>query len=126
VSTSAAPLEWLLSAAAIDSGLDRKMLAGLLLELARNVDANIDVDPTGIVPFDPRLEQLRTLLLGREIGCRDTSVMFWMIPGSWHRRQSRSPADRPSRGDDGSVNAGTCFGSSVGAIPTPSWTSSVR
>jgi methionine synthase II (cobalamin-independent) len=33
-----APLDWLLSPAAIDTGLDRKMLAGLLLELARNVD----------------------------------------------------------------------------------------
>ena len=43
------------------------MLAGLLLELARNVDANVCVEPTGIVPFDPRLEQLRFLLLGREI-----------------------------------------------------------
>jgi outer membrane protein OmpA-like peptidoglycan-associated protein len=67
VSTSAAPLEWLLSPAAIDTGLDRKMLAGLLLELARNVDANVGLEPTGITPFDPRLEQLRTLLLGREI-----------------------------------------------------------
>jgi outer membrane protein OmpA-like peptidoglycan-associated protein len=67
VSTSAAQLEWLLSAATIDTGLDRKMLAGLLLELARNVDANVGAEPTGITPFDPRLEQLRTLLLGREI-----------------------------------------------------------
>jgi outer membrane protein OmpA-like peptidoglycan-associated protein len=67
VSTSTAPLEWLLSPAAIDSDLDRKVLAGLLLELARNVDANVGLEPTGIVPFDPRLEQLRTLLLGREI-----------------------------------------------------------
>jgi outer membrane protein OmpA-like peptidoglycan-associated protein len=67
VSTSAAPLEWLLSPAAIDTGPDRKVLAGLLLELARNVDANVGVEPTGIVPFDPRLEELRTLLLGREI-----------------------------------------------------------
>ncbi len=67
MSTSAAPLEWLLSPAAIDTGLDRKMLAGLLLELARNVDANVGLEPTGITPFDPRLEQLRTLVLGREI-----------------------------------------------------------
>ena len=53
--------------AAIDTGTDRKVLAGLLLELARNVDANVGAQPTGITPFDPRLEQLRTLLLGREI-----------------------------------------------------------
>ena len=67
MSTSAAPLEWLLSPRSLDSGLDRKALAGLLLELARNVDASVDTEPTGIVPFDPRLEQLRYLLLGREI-----------------------------------------------------------
>ena len=64
---STAPLDWLLSPAAIDTGLDRKMLAGLLLELARNVDPNVGTEPTGIAPFDPRLEQLRFLLLGREI-----------------------------------------------------------
>jgi outer membrane protein OmpA-like peptidoglycan-associated protein len=65
--TSAAPLEWLLSPGAIETGIDRKVLAGLLLELARNVDANVGMEPTGIVPFDPRLERLRFLLLGREI-----------------------------------------------------------
>ena len=65
--TSAAPLEWLLSPGAIETGIDRKVLAGLLLELARNVDANVGMEPTGVVPFDPRLEQLRFLLLGREI-----------------------------------------------------------
>jgi outer membrane protein OmpA-like peptidoglycan-associated protein len=64
---SAAPLEWLLSPGAIETGLDRKVLAGLLFKLARNVDANVGMEPTGIVPFDPRLEQLRFLLLGREI-----------------------------------------------------------
>jgi outer membrane protein OmpA-like peptidoglycan-associated protein len=67
VNTSAASLEWLLSPAASDTGIDRKALAGLLLELARNVDANVGIEPTGIISFDPRLEQLRTLLLGREI-----------------------------------------------------------
>ena len=67
MSASAAPLEWLLTPAAIESGLDCKTLAGLLLELARNVDSGVGVESTGITPFDPRLEQLRTLLLGREI-----------------------------------------------------------
>ncbi|HVQ62216.1 MAG TPA: hypothetical protein VMS53_09060, partial [Burkholderiales bacterium] len=43
------------------------MLAGLLVELARNIDARVDSQPTGITPFDLRLDQLRTLLLGREI-----------------------------------------------------------
>ena len=67
MSTSTAPLEWLASPATVDTGLDRKVLAGLLLELARNVDANAGAEPTGITPFDPRLERLRVLLLGREI-----------------------------------------------------------
>jgi hypothetical protein len=68
VSTSAAPLEWLLSAGRIDTGIDREMLAGLLLELARGTfDANAGRDVDNVVPFDPRLEQLRRLLLGREI-----------------------------------------------------------
>jgi outer membrane protein OmpA-like peptidoglycan-associated protein len=65
VNTSAAAREWLASPGAIDT--DRKMLAALLLELARNLDDNVDVERTGVVPFDPRLERLRTLLLGREI-----------------------------------------------------------
>jgi outer membrane protein OmpA-like peptidoglycan-associated protein len=64
---SAAPSEWLSSPAALDTGADRRVLAGLLLELARNVDANAGRESNGVVPFDPRLEQLRTLLLGREI-----------------------------------------------------------
>ncbi|HEY1965909.1 MAG TPA: hypothetical protein VGG59_13300, partial [Acidobacteriaceae bacterium] len=38
-----------------------------MLEVARNVDPTVGVEPTGIVPFDPRLERLRFLLLGREI-----------------------------------------------------------
>ena len=65
---SAAKLEWLLSPSACDtSGANRTVLAGLLLELAKNVDASVDAQSTGVTPFDPRLEQLRTLLLGREI-----------------------------------------------------------
>ena len=66
MNTPAVSLERLLSSSANDS-VDRKALAGLLLELARNLDANVGKEPTGIVPFDPRLEHLRTLLLGREI-----------------------------------------------------------
>ena len=61
-----AALERLLHATSNESTLDRKALARLLAELARSVDSNIA--PTGEIPrFDPRLEQLRTLLLGREI-----------------------------------------------------------
>jgi hypothetical protein len=32
-----------------------------------SLDANVGVESTGLVPLDPRLEQLRALLLGREI-----------------------------------------------------------
>lgn len=67
MSTSAATLEWLLRPAAGEAGIDRKALAGLLVELARNVEPGIGVEPAGPRPVDPRLEQLRTLLVGREI-----------------------------------------------------------
>jgi len=68
VSTSAAAtLEWLLRPAAREPGIDRKALAGLLVEIARNVGPEVCAEPTGVAPVDPRLEQLRTLLLGREI-----------------------------------------------------------
>ena len=50
-----------------DAGIDRKALAGLLLDLARNMKPDLASQPTGVPPVDPRLEQLRTLLLGREI-----------------------------------------------------------
>jgi outer membrane protein OmpA-like peptidoglycan-associated protein len=67
VSTSAAEtLEWLVRPSD-DIGIDRKALAGLLLELARNVEPEFCAQATGVLPVDPRLEQLRSLLLGREI-----------------------------------------------------------
>ena len=67
MSTSAADtLEWLVRPSS-DTGIDRKALAGLLLELARNVEPEFCAQPTGVLPVDPRLEQLRILLLGREI-----------------------------------------------------------
>ena len=43
------------------------MLAGLLAELARNVDPRFGAEPNDVQPIDPRLRQLRTLLVGREI-----------------------------------------------------------
>lgn len=59
-------LERLLHISSSESSLDRQALARLLAELARSVDANVAA--AGEIPrFDPRLEQLRTLLLGREI-----------------------------------------------------------
>jgi outer membrane protein OmpA-like peptidoglycan-associated protein len=66
VSSSATTIEWLLRPTR-DTEDNREVLAGLLVELARNIDARVDSQPTGITPFDLRLDQLRTLLLGREI-----------------------------------------------------------
>ncbi len=61
-----AALERLLHATSGESSIDRKALARLLAELARNVDSSIP--PANDIPrVDPRLEQLRTLLVGREI-----------------------------------------------------------
>jgi hypothetical protein len=54
VSTSAAAnLEWLTGPFSGDPGIDRKALAGLLVELARNVDSQLAAEPTGVRPVDP-------------------------------------------------------------------------
>ena len=67
MTTSAAEaLELLTHPFSGDSGIDRKALAGLLAELARNVEPQGEA-PTGVRPIDPRLGQLRTMLLGHEI-----------------------------------------------------------
>jgi outer membrane protein OmpA-like peptidoglycan-associated protein len=68
VSTSAdAALEALVRPFSGDAGIDRKALAGLLVQLARNVEPRLGAEADGVVPVDPRLEQLRTALVGREI-----------------------------------------------------------
>jgi outer membrane protein OmpA-like peptidoglycan-associated protein len=67
VSASPDTLERLLHPVSGDSRIDRKVLADLLLEVARSMKPDIDAPPAGRPPADPRLEQLRTLLLGREI-----------------------------------------------------------
>jgi len=68
VSTSAAAtLEWLFRPLSREPGIDREALAGLLVELARNVEPEFGAEPNGVRPIDPRLEQLRNLLVGREI-----------------------------------------------------------
>jgi OOP family OmpA-OmpF porin len=59
--------EWLLRPPPADSGIDREALAGLLVGLARTVEPKTSVSPTGVSAVDPRLEQLRSLLVGREI-----------------------------------------------------------
>ena len=75
--SAAAALDWLVRPFSGDAGtdqdgidqagIDRKALAGLLVELARNIEPQFDGEPSGVRPVDPRLEQLRTLVLGREI-----------------------------------------------------------
>ena len=68
MSTSPAALDWLFQRASSgESGIDRKALAGLLVELARNVEPDFRLHTSGAVSIDPRLQQLRTLLVGREI-----------------------------------------------------------
>jgi len=66
-SSAAETLEWLFRPHPVDSGIDRTALAGLLVELARTVEPKACVQATGISPVDPRLEQLRDLLVGHEI-----------------------------------------------------------
>lgn len=66
--SAAASLDWLSRPPPDDSGIDRKALARLLVELARNVEPEACARVPGIPPTaDPRMEQLRALLVGREI-----------------------------------------------------------
>jgi outer membrane protein OmpA-like peptidoglycan-associated protein len=67
MSTSATEtLEWLFRPPSGDNRVDRKALAGLLVELARTVEPKY-APPSGVSAMDPRLEELRRLLVGREI-----------------------------------------------------------
>jgi outer membrane protein OmpA-like peptidoglycan-associated protein len=60
-------LNWMLRPASDDGEIDRKALASLLLEVARNLKPAA-VEPENGIPFsDQRLNQLRTLLVGQEI-----------------------------------------------------------
>ena len=67
MSTSPDILEGLLRPSAGDTGIDRKTLAGLLLEIAQNLQPELRAQQNGVRPGDVRLEQLRRLVLGREI-----------------------------------------------------------
>ena len=67
MTTSSATLESLFNGSQGDTGIDRKALAGLLVELAKSADERIDACALGIAPVDPRLAQLRGLVLGQEI-----------------------------------------------------------
>ena len=67
MSASPDTLDRLLHPVPDDTRIDRKVLADLLLEIARSMKPGIDAPPTGPPRADPLLEQLRTLLLGKEI-----------------------------------------------------------
>jgi outer membrane protein OmpA-like peptidoglycan-associated protein len=68
VSTSAAvTLRELLRPPPSAEGIDRKALAGLLVELARNVKPEESPEVEGVPRIDLRLEELRRVVLGREI-----------------------------------------------------------
>jgi outer membrane protein OmpA-like peptidoglycan-associated protein len=66
VSATPDPLEWLVRPLSNEAGIDRKALAGLLLDIARNVNPGAAAQSPGAAT-DIRLEQLRSVLMGREI-----------------------------------------------------------
>src|SRR5258708_7939154 len=63
-SSAAERFEWLLRPPPPDSGIDRKALAGLLLELARTVEPKSCVRPTGVSAGDLQLQQVGSFLVG--------------------------------------------------------------
>jgi len=59
-------LEWLFHPRPAEGAINRQTLAALLVELARAVEPRTE-QPQGVAPFDPRLDELRRLILGGEI-----------------------------------------------------------
>src|SRR5262249_60757894 len=59
-------LEWLFHPRPAEGAINRQTLAVLLVELARAVEPRTE-QPQGVAPFDPRLDDLRRLILGGEI-----------------------------------------------------------
>jgi outer membrane protein OmpA-like peptidoglycan-associated protein len=68
-------LEGLLRSPSGDDAIDRKALAGLLVEIAQRLKPELRAQPNGVHASDLQLEQLRTLLVGREI------ETLWRITG---------------------------------------------
>jgi len=60
-------LEALLRPPSGDDAIDRKALASLLVEIAESLKPELRAERNGVTPRDLQLEQLRTLLVGREI-----------------------------------------------------------
>ena len=67
MSTSPDILEGLLRAPSGDDAIDRKALAKLLVEIAESLKPELRTERNGVLPNDLQLEQLRSLLVGREI-----------------------------------------------------------
>jgi OOP family OmpA-OmpF porin len=67
VRTSTDILEGLLRPPSGDDAIDRKALASLLIEIAESLKPELRAERNGVIPSDLQLEQLRTLLVGREI-----------------------------------------------------------
>ena len=67
MSTSPDILEGLLRPPSGDDAIDRKALASLLVELAESLKPQLRTERNGVLPLDLQLEQLRSLLVGREI-----------------------------------------------------------
>jgi hypothetical protein len=67
VSNSPDILEALLRPPSGDDAIDRKALASLLVEIAESLKPELRAERNGVHPRDLQLEQLRTLLVGREI-----------------------------------------------------------
>jgi outer membrane protein OmpA-like peptidoglycan-associated protein len=66
--SSADLLAQILRPSAEDDRIDRKALAGLLAGVARSVEPRLgDAEAGGVRAFDPRLQELRTVLVGDEI-----------------------------------------------------------
>ena len=67
MSTSPDILEALLRPPSGDDAIDRKALASLLVEIAESLKPELRAERNGVHPGDVQLEQLRSLLVGREI-----------------------------------------------------------
>ena len=67
MSTSPDILEGLLRPPSGDDAIDRKALAKLLVEIAESLKPELRAERNGVHPRDLQLEQLRRLLVGREI-----------------------------------------------------------
>jgi len=67
VSAPSDTLENLVRPAAGNTNVDRKVLADLLMAVARTMKPDVGAVSAELPGLDPRLEQLRTVLLGREI-----------------------------------------------------------